>query len=89
MSQTAKERHINALLNPVTPEEITLARLATELANLAERHKGDRHMIPAIEGLGSVIIRLIDGGTHRIDQAMLTRQVEELVKEAGGDERNL
>lgn len=89
MTQTAKERHINALLNPVTPEEQTLARLGTELVNLVDRYKGDRVMIPAIEALGTCMLRLMDGATHRIDQTMLTREVEALVAEAGGNERNL
>lgn len=79
------ERHTGALFAPATPEEHTISTLVSQLARLADRHRGDTVMMPAVEKLGSAIIVLLNGDVGKLDQSTLDRKVREIVTEAGGN----
>lgn len=81
----SKTRHAAALLLPNTPEERTISNLFHELTVLSDRYKDDSVMIEAVEQLGSVIITLMNGAVHRIDQGSMDKQVRDTVTRAGGD----
>ena len=84
---TFMEAHVSGLLAPETDEERTLANLTTELANLADRYKGDTVMLPAVTSLGQTIIKLVgDGNPGRIDPTTLIRKVESIVNGVGASD---
>jgi hypothetical protein len=86
---TALTRHAKAMLAPEGPHETTIAALYTELVRLADRYKGDRVMVAAVEHLGAAIIVLTNGEVGRLDQGAIDKTVRDAVRGAGGDEQNL
>lgn len=88
-TETSITRHAKALLEPETPEEVTFSQLFTQLGKLADRHKNDAVLLPAIESLGTCLITLLNGPVGRIDQGAMDKQVRDVVRRAGGDEQEL
>lgn len=84
-TQDWKQRHSAAMNDPQTAEERTLVALYVQLAALAYRYKDDVQAIPAVVSVGSAIIRLLNYGTGRLDQAEMNRLVIWQVERAGGD----
>lgn len=84
-AQSYKQRHIDALLDPQTPEERTFAVLLQQLGEIADRWANDQQMIPAIDGLGTCIIRLLLGDIGRLDPGMIDKAVRDTVNRAGGN----
>jgi hypothetical protein len=81
-------RHLGAMMDPRSDEERTLVNLLAELARLCDRYPKDRVMMPIVEGLATVIIRLAGDGVlepGRIDGPTIQRQVRDMVRRAGGD----
>jgi hypothetical protein len=72
-------------MTPQTDKEKDISSLLGVLGRVADRHKGDTVMLPAVENLGKCILRLLDGGTDRLDQTTIDRKVHEIVEGAGGD----
>jgi hypothetical protein len=78
------------MTNPETEEEAIIANLYDKLARLCVRYRNDRVLLPAIEGLGTVILRVAENGTPgRVDPITLGQQVRALVRRAGGDADNV
>lgn len=87
-TQSWKERHANAMLNPVMAGEKTVVALYTELARIADRHSGDNEIIPVVEQLGAAIVRLTSMASHdlgNLDPGLINKQVHDVVERAGGN----
>lgn len=85
MSDSYKQRHVEGLLQPASPEERTISNLLSELGRLADRYKDDSVMVSAVEQLGSAIIVLLNGEVGRLDQGSIDSKVRQIVESAGGD----
>jgi hypothetical protein len=85
MTDSHRERHAAALLAPLSEDERNFSELFGVMSRLADQWKDDRVILPAIEKIGSAIIRLLDGPIGRIDQADMRKMVEDTVSRAGGD----
>lgn len=81
---TFKDRHVQALLEPSTPEEHTIRNLFNEVSVLAERYKGDAVMMPVVLSIAQGLIRIVGDGEHgRIDPTLLNKQVRNVLAGAG------
>jgi hypothetical protein len=83
-------RHLEAMMDPRTPEESSIVNLTGELARLSDRYRHDRVMLPSIENLATCIIRIAaNGNAGRIDPGTVDKQVRDMVRRAGGDADNV
>jgi hypothetical protein len=88
-TQSYLARHTEALLAPADEDERRIANLMQALASTADRFHGDQFMRPAIENIGSAILRLLNGPIGRLDQSSIDKSVRDTVQRAGGDSENL
>lgn len=79
-----------ALEDPHGEAEELVADLLGDLRALADMGNHDAYLIPAIEGVGAALNRLLGmGQPGRMDQAVLARKIETIVLDAGGSTDNL